>query len=175
MKQPRTLAVIGIILAAAASRLIAHLPNMTPITALALFGGARLSDKRLAFLIPLLSLILGDLFIGQVGVSHVVFVYGSFVAITAIGLSLQGTSGPLKIANAMIFSSLLFFIVTNFGVWLSAGLYPHTLGGLYACYAMAIPFFRNTLVGDAVFVALMFGSLAMAESLVPQVRQEVSA
>lgn len=145
---------IGIILLAAASRLLPHPPNVTPLTAIALLGGASLSPAH-AFLLPLAALALSDLFIGF----HptVPFVYASFLATAALGLRLKTDRAAGRIAAACLASSMLFFAVTNFGVWLVSDLYPRNFAGLAACYGAALPFFRNSLLGDFAFTALLFG------------------
>ena len=66
---------------------------------------------------------------------------------------------------ASLISSTVFFIVTNLGVWLVGGLYPHTLPGLENCYILALPFFRNTLMGDLLYTGVLFGSFAMAKRI----------
>ena len=66
--------------------------------------------------------------------------------------------------------SVLFFVWTNFGVWAFWNLYPHTLEGLVACYTAAIPFFRNTLLGDVVYSTALFGGFALAERFLPVLR-----
>src|ERR1700730_494370 len=87
---PRTLVITGIVLAAAAMRLAPHPMNFTPIGALALFGGAYFSSKRQALAIPLLSLIVGDIFTGFHQV--IPFVYASFLVSVAIGFWLRQKS-----------------------------------------------------------------------------------
>ena len=76
-----------------------------------------------------------------------------------------------RIGGAALASAILFFVVTNFGVWLSSGMYPPTLAGLAACYVAAIPFFQNTLAGDLFFAALLFGGFALAERALPALRE----
>ena len=71
---------------------------------------------------------------------------------------------------AAIASSVLFFAITNFGMWLFSGFYPRTLAGLETCFIAAIPFFQNTLAGDLFYAALLFGGFAVAERLLPQIR-----
>jgi hypothetical protein len=151
----------GLVLAAAASRLIPHPYNFTPITAMALFGGAYFSDRRLAFLVPLSAMLASDLFIGL----HrgIPVVYGSFALIVCIGFLLRRRRRLLPIAGATLGSSLLFFFLTNFAVWAAGALYPRTLTGLLACFVAAIPFFQNTLLGDAVYSLILFGGFAFAE------------
>jgi uncharacterized protein DUF6580 len=169
MSKPRFFVLVLMIVAAAASRLIPHPPNMASITAVALFGGACLSDKRLAFLVPMAALFLSDLVLGLY--SHMEIVYGSFVLVVCVGLLLRKQRTPVRIAIATLTSSVLFFVITNFGVWAFESLYPKTLGGLATCYVAAIPFFQNTLAGDALYSALLFGGLALAERSFPILRE----
>ena len=138
----RDLIVLSLLVLAVITRLLPHPPNVTPIAAIALFGGCNIKDKNLAFVLPLLCMFLTDLFLGF----HIImpFVYLSFMCISYIGINSE------KITNGTIFgSSLLFFLVTNFGVWFFG--YPNTLAGLVSCYTLALPFFVNTIIGDLVF------------------------
>ncbi len=169
MSKPRLVVLVCMILAAAASRLIPHPPNLASITAVALFGGAYLFDKRLAFLVPMAALLLSDLILGFY--SHMEIIYGSFALVVCIGLLLRKRRTPLRIAGAALTSSVLFFIITNFGVWLFESLYPKTIAGLVTCYVAAIPFFQNTLVGDALYTAVLFGGFALAEKWFPFLRE----
>ena len=173
MLQPRLLILISMILVAAASRLIPHPPNVTSLTALALFGGAYFSDRRLAFLVPLTALFLSDLVLGFY--HHMEVVYLSFALIGAIGLWLQKRRTALPIAGAALASSVLFFVLTNFGVWAFDALYPKTLEGLIACYVAAIPFFQNTLLGDLFYAAVLFGGFALLERQLPALRDPAVA
>jgi hypothetical protein len=152
-----------LILAAALSRLLPHPPNFAPITALALFGPVYL-DKKHAFVVPLVALLLSDFVIGFY--SGMQWVYGSFIAISFIGLWLRKHHGVAQTVGATFTGSILFFVVTNFGVWISSSMYSPTLAGLMQCYVAAIPFFRNTLLGDAVYVGIMFGVFEAARRLV---------
>src|SRR6266566_178639 len=112
MLKPRLMVLLAMVLAAAASRLIPHPPNWTSITAVALFGGAYFSDKRLAFLVPLAALFLSDLILGFY--SHMEVVYLSFVLIVCVGLWLQKRRSAFHIAGAALVGSVLFFLLTNF-------------------------------------------------------------
>jgi hypothetical protein len=98
------------------------------------------------------------------------YVYASVALIVVIGWAVQARITPLRIGLAAVASSVLFFVVTNFGVWLSSGMYPLTPSGLAACYAAAIPFFQNTLAGDLFYSALLFGGFALLERTVPRIR-----
>jgi hypothetical protein len=98
-------------------------------------------------------------------------VYVSFALIVAIGLWLQKHRTVLPIVGAALVSSVLFFVVTNFGVWVFDSLYPKTLEGLIACFVAAIPFFRNTLLGDLLYTAVLFGGFALLEQKLPVLRE----
>lgn len=165
----RYLVLIGIVLATAALRLVPHPPNFTPIAAMALFSGAQFSDRRIALAVPLAALFIGDLIIGF----HITMpvVYGSFALVVGLGSWLRPRPGILPLAGAVLAGSTLFFILTNFGVWVLLSSYPKTLAGLGACYTAAIPFFQNSLLGNAVYSTVLFGGLALAEKGWPVLRQ----
>ena len=151
--------VAGLILAAAFSRLIPHPPNFTPIAALALSSAVYL-DKRYALLLPLAAMLLSDWVIGFH--SGMPWVYGSFAVISLMGYWLRSHKKPAFILGATLTSSVLFFAVTNFGVWLGSTFYPQTWDGLVACYVAALPFFQNTLAGDFMYTGAMFGLFELA-------------
>lgn len=169
MLNTRFAVLLGFVLMAAASRLLPHPPNFTPIAALALFGGACFSDRRAAFLVPLGAMFLSDLAISW----HRgwPWVYGSFALIVSLGFWLRGQRTFARTAATTMASSVLFFVITNFGVWAMGSFYPRTAVGFAACYAAAIPFFRNTLLGDALYVAVLFGGFALAERRFPALRE----
>jgi hypothetical protein len=156
---------------AALARLVPHPPNFTPIGAMALFGGACLADRRLALAVPLAAMFLSDLFIGL----HVLIpvVYGSFALNVLLGRWLRSRRTLVTTAAVTLIGSVQFFVVTNFACWLLW--YPHTVEGLVTCYVAAIPFFQNTLLGDAVFVTTLFGGLAVAERGFPVLREPATA
>lgn len=168
MNWSRFLVLVGLILAAAASRLIPHPPNFSPIGAMALFGGACFTQKRWAFVVPLAALCLSDLLLGSYRLMPIV--YGSFALIVCLGFWLRRHRTALPIAGATLTSSVLFFVLTNFGVWALGSLYPKTADGLVACYVAAIPFFQNTLLGDAAYATVLFGGLALVEQSFPVLR-----
>lgn len=177
MLNVRFLSLAGIILAAAAARLLPHPPNVTPIAAMALFGGAYFASKRSAFLVPLSAMLLGDIALGliQYGMNVFLFapyVYVGFAGTTCLGLLLRSRRTVMPIAAACLASSILFFLITNFGAWLQYDFYPKTPDGLLASYVAALPFFHNTVIGDAVCTALLFGGFALAELYFPTLRQE---
>ena len=167
-RHARLIAIVSAILAAAALRLAPHPPNFTPIGAMALFGGAQLGRRTLAFVVPLGAMLLSDAIIGFH--SGMAFVYASFAATVLIGWAVRAGLTPLRIGAAALASSVLFFLVTNFGTWATSGMYPRDMAGLTACYAAAIPFFRNTVAGDLVYAALLFGGFALLEDAIPGLR-----
>jgi len=172
--QPRALLITVIVLAAAALRLAPHPMNFAPIGALALFGGAYFSSKREALAIPLLSLIVGDVFTGFHQL--IPFIYLSFLVSVTIGFSLRRKRSAPRIGAAALAGAIQFFLVTNFALWASSiGSYPKTAGGLAACYIAGIPLFWNTLAGDAFYVTLLFGGMALAERRFPVLREPVAA
>jgi len=167
----RTLLALALIVLAAALRIAPHPWNFTPVGAMALFSGALLKDRRLAFLFPLLILFLGDIFIGFHKLIPIV--YASFLINVAIGLWLRDRRTISRISLATLAGAIQFFLITNFAVWQFLSGYPHTASGLVACYAAGIPFFWNTLAGDAVYAALLFGAYALAERFLPALSPSV--
>ncbi len=151
----KLLPAFSIILFAVILRLIPHPANVAPITAMALFGGVHL-DKKYAVVIPLCAMLVSDLFLGFHATMP--FVYGSFLLVGLIGLWLRRHKSLPMILSASLASSILFFLITNFGVWLMTNLYSKTITGLLEAYFMAIPFFRNTIIGDLLYAGLFFGT-----------------
>ena len=171
-------ALVGIVVTAAAMRLLPHPPNFTPIAAMALFGGAHFASRRSAFAVPLAAMFMSDLALGLIRYgsavfSLMVFVYAGFAITVCLGHMIRHRITPLSVGGTALAGSLFFFFITNFGVWLRGSLYPPTLDGLIACYTAAIPFFRNTLAGDAFYTALLFGGFALAQSRLPALRARV--
>ena len=139
-------------------RLIPHPPNFSPVTAIALFGGLNFSDKRIAFSIPLVVLFLSDLIIGISMIN--LFVYTGFLAIVFLGTKIKS----IKFGN-IILSSFIFFLISNFGVWIIG--YPKNIEGLILCYTMAIPFFGYSIAGDLFFGYLFKFSFSKITSILP--------
>jgi len=164
----RTLLALAIIALAAALRIAPHPWNFTPVGAMALFSGAIIKDRRLAFFVPLLALFAGDIFIGFHKLMPVV--YASFLVRVAIGFWLRDRCTIARIGAATLLGAVQFFLVTNFAVWAVGLSYSRNTEGLVACYVAGIPFFWNTLAGDAAYAVLLFGGYALAERLVPALR-----
>ncbi len=152
MKHQATVTIICAILLAALSRLIPHPANFSPVIAMALFAGASLADRRLALIVPLAAMLLSDLLLGLHGT--MVFVYGGIVLVVLGGRWLGERRGAWLLTGAAVGGSLVFFIVSNAGVWLSGGLYPLSGAGLLACFIAALPFLHTTLLST-----LLYGGL----------------
>jgi len=165
----RTLLALALIILAAALRIAPHPWNFTPVGAMALFSGALLKDRRLAFLFPLLALFAGDIFIGFHKL--VPIVYASFLINVAIGLWLRDRRTVARISFATLLGATQFFLITNFAVWQFLNGFPHTAPGLVACYFAGIPFFWNTLASDVFYAALLFGAYALAERFIPALQR----
>jgi len=170
MLNPRFGTLVFIVLAAAATRLLPHVPNVTAMTALALFGAAHFSDRRLAIGVPLAALLLSDLALGlywqwdfRALQGHMWVQYASFLAIVAMGFLLRQSRGAIRVGAMTLCASVLFFVVTNLGEWAFQPWYPKTGAGLVASYVAGIPFFRNMLLGDLAYSVLMFGGFALLE------------
>jgi hypothetical protein len=166
---PRMGVLTAAVFVAAGSRLLPHPPNVTPIAAMALFGGATFSDRRAAFLVPLSALFVSDFFIGF----HVLMpvVYGCFAFNVLLGRWLGRDRGVISTATACLVGSIFFFVVTNFAVWALGTFYPQTGMGLVACFVAALPFFRNTIIGDGAFTVVLFSGLWVAERAFPRLRE----
>ncbi len=142
------------VLAASLSRLLPHAPNFTALTAVSLFAGSMWGFSLATFLVPLLAMFLTDMVFG----SHptTLYVYGSVFLISFLGaLALKQRKAGRIIATTFV-SSALFYLVTNFGVWMEAGLYPPTASGLAESYLMGLPFLRNQILGDLTFTVAIF-------------------
>lgn len=145
------IAAVGIV---ALFRFIPHVPNFVPLTAIAIFGGARLKSRWMAVALVLAAMLLSDIAIGFH--STLAFVYVSLAISVVLGGMLREKAAPAGIFAATIAASLQFFVVTNLGVFLTQDLYPKTWEGLMACYTMALPFFRTSLLADVLYTALLF-------------------
>lgn len=166
----RTILALAMVALAGALRVAPHPWNFTPIGAMALFSGAILKDRRLAFLFPLVALFAGDIFLGFHKLVPVV--YTSFLVSVAIGFWLRARRSVARIGFATLLGALQFFVVTNFAVWASGMTYARSSSGLIACYVAGVPFFWNTLAGDALYSALFFGGFALAEHTFPAPREQ---
>lgn len=169
----------AMILAVALTRLLPHPPNFSPVEAMALFGGAHFARKGLAVLVPLVALFVSDLVLGLVlgGEYFQYFVSAGFLLVYAciaglavMGFRLRGRVSATRVAGFGIAGSLLFFAVTNFGVWFGSPFYPQTAAGLAAAYTAGLPFLGNSLLGTLFYSTLLFGGYALLKTRIPALR-----
>jgi hypothetical protein len=165
--------ILSFILFAAIVRILPHPWNFTPVGAMALFAGAKLGRSWTAFLLPLAALFAGDVFVGFHKL--MLAVYLSFALSVLIGILFRKrqSAGPLSLATLL--GATQFFLVTNFAVWAFLTGYSKTLSGLIVCYVAGIPLFGNTLAGDAIYTAILFGGYALAERFLPALRETRSS
>lgn len=151
---------------AALSRLFPHLPNFTPVAAIALFGGALMPDKKSAFLIPFGAMFLSDLFLGFSASTLPVYLCFAFTVL--IGLALKNKVTVISIAAGSLVSSTVFFLVTNLPIWYtSISLYPNTFLGLMQSYTAALPFYRASAMGDLFYTTILFALFSLAQKSIP--------
>lgn len=162
---PRFIFITTAIVLAAISRLLPHFPNFTPIAAMALFGGVCYSNRWLAISLPLVAMVVSDAFIGFH--NTLVYVYASFVVTSLLGMYISSRPRPLFILGGSLVSSVIFFLVTNFGVYMSGGA-MEGVTSLSATYVVALPFFGATLLGDLFYNAILFGAFHLASLRFPQ-------
>jgi hypothetical protein len=166
------------ILLAAFSRIIPHIPNFSPLGAIGLFGAAYFVKKWQAFLIPIAATWLSDLFINNVIYAQYYpqftwfyegfyWQYGSYLLITLAGIFILKKINPQRVIAGALTSTAIFFLVSNFGVWAAGTMYPKTIEGLMACYVAGIPFLKGTLLGDLFYSGVLFGTFALAQKQFP--------
>src|SRR5579863_2270287 len=150
-----------LIFLAAVLRILPHPWNFTPVGAMAIFSGSVLRKRWVAFVLPLVGLLAGDVFVGFYKLMFIV--YASFALSVAIGRWLATSRSVARVGGAVLLGAVQFFVVTNFAMWAVGGFYPRTVSGLAACYITGFPLFWNTLAGDAVYATVLFGGYALAE------------
>ncbi|MFZ2025482.1 MAG: DUF6580 family putative transport protein [Microgenomates group bacterium] len=144
------------------SRLAPHAPNLTAVGAVSLFMGAKYGVKK-SLIVLLSTMLIADSIKGLHSVMWAT--YGALIVGIFIGKYIASKNSAGWIIGSTVVSSIVFFVVTNFAVWLAPNyMYAKTFSGLMECYAMAIPFFRNTLVGDLMYSGVFFGGFALVES-----------
>lgn len=176
---------IGLIILAASARIVnqeLHLYNLAPVAAIGLFAGAILKDKRIAFLLPLLSLLISDVYIelfpinaqqrGFYGIEQF-FVYGAMLLVTLVGMTMKKADAG-RVLGYSLTGSVIFFIVSNFGSYVS-GMYGYGMESLTTTYVMALPFFKNTLLGDLIGNTALFGGYYLLQQAFTSKLEKVKA
>lgn len=147
------------------ARLLPHPANFAPIGAIAIFAGLYL-PKRWAIVLPLCAMFVSDIFIGFYTWQIMLSVYGSFILTGVIGLLVRKNKKFHTIVGGTLLGSIIFFAITNFAVWAFGTMYAHNFAGLMQCYAMAIPFFKNTLLGDLFYTGILVGAFEALTKLI---------
>ncbi len=167
---------IVIILVAAFSRIIPHMPNFSPLGAIGLFGAAHFDKKWKALLIPIAATWLSDLFINNVIYAQYYpkftwfyngfyWQYSSYLLITLLGVWLYAQKISFKkVLLGALGSGLIFFLISNFGCWIGSSFYPQNLAGLVSCYTAGIPFYKGTLLGDVCYSSVLFGGYYLLQN-----------
>ena len=153
---------ISLIVAGILLRFIPHTANFTPIAAIAIFSGVYLSRKK-ALIVPLLIMAASDIFFGLHNV--IFFTWGSFALVTLLGSRVKKNKNLLSIASTGVVSSVVFYLITNFGVW-AMGWYPQTVQGLLDCYILGLPFLRDFTLATLLYSAVFFGAYELIASRV---------
>ena len=140
-----------------ACRFLPHLPNFTPIGAIAIFGALYL-PKQWSILLPIGALFISDIFIGFYSWPIMLSVYIGFILMGTMGLLIKKNKKFSTVIGGTLLGSIIFFLITNFAVWKFSAMYTNNFSGLINSYQMALPFFRNSLVGDLFYVAVLIGT-----------------
>jgi hypothetical protein len=140
-------------------RLLPHPANLAPVGAIALFGGAVL-PRKLGWWLPLAIMVASDYVLGFY--SGIAFTWAAFLLVGLFGMMLRRSNNWFRVPFGALGSALIFFAVSNFGVWVQGNLYPHSWTGLTDCFTMALPFFRNTFLGDITYSVVLFGTYTFA-------------
>ena len=166
MLNSRNLFILALIVLAAVLRVSGNLPyNFTPVAAIALFGGAMLSNRTLGFIAPLAIMLVSDIFIGFH--SSMFAVYAALIGVVIIGQLVRKNPTMLRAFGGAIAGAVLFFLVTNAASWIVLPQYTKDLSGLINSYVAGVPFFRGTLMSDLLFTGIFFGSYKLAEYRFP--------
>lgn len=144
-----------------ASRLLPHMPNFTPVTAIALIASMYLG-LRYSLGVILAVMFVTDAIIGFYSWQIMLSVYGSLIVSSLIGLYIKKHKQVATVFLGTLGSSLLFFLVTNWAVWQFGSFYPRSFAGLMESYMMAIPFLKNSLAGDFAYTAILFGAFELS-------------
>ena len=140
---------LGIIGVLTLSRLLPHPPNFTPILSMAIFSGAIINTRIIAYLIPLVAMLISDLYLGFH--SGMPIIYFSLALCVLIGTFLEAKVTILNFVLGISAGVIVFYLITNFAVWYGSGMYDHSFSGLITCYVMALPFLQNTIISSMIY------------------------
>lgn len=156
----RWLLIIALVILGIGSRLIPHPPAATAMTAVILASAYYLGPSA-SVLVSLTVLLLSDMVLGTYELPVMISVYGSFLAIAALGMLLVGKQSVTRRVALIASGSIVFFLITNAAVWFFTPWYPKDFSGLLMSYTLALPFLRNMLLGDFIYTAALFGALSV--------------
>ncbi|MBF0483553.1 MAG: hypothetical protein HQL25_02490 [Candidatus Omnitrophica bacterium] len=145
--------VYGLLILGFLTRLLVHVPNFSPVIAIALFSGMYL-DKKYAVWMPVALMIVTDLILGWH--NTIWFTWGSVALIAWMNFYFRGRKSIGNVIISSLLSATLFFVVTNLGVWLMSGWYTKDLSGLVDCYLMGVPFFRWSLISTVIYAVILY-------------------
>jgi hypothetical protein len=151
-----TFAIVAVV-----ARLVPHMPNVTPVGALALFVGLNVRKSWMIWVLVPGVMVITDAFIGFYTPGIMAAVYASFLLIVGLGAAARKFPRIGAVAGGSVAGSTLFFVVTNLAVWGFSGMYAPTMGGLMLCYVLALPFYGYMLVGDLAWNAVLSGSYGL--------------
>ena len=166
MFKEKVIILTTILVGASLLRFIPHPPNFTPIIAIGIISVTLFEKKHLQFGFPLIIMIVTDFFIGFH--SLIPFVYGSIILASLTGFILKQKNSIINGIGASLLSSIIFFMISNFGVWILSSTYPKNFLGLYQCYIAAIPFFQNTVISTS---AIVIGILVLDKYVVKNINE----
>lgn len=164
-----------LIIVAALTRIVPHSYNFTPIAGMALVGSAYFHRKILAFLIPVLALYVSDFILNNTIYSSfypdnaglifitdfMIFTYGAMLLTVLLGIKMLRKVSGTRILGSAVIASLIFFLISNFGVWLTTPMYPKSLVGLGESYIAGLPFLQGTLLSNVIFTPVIFFAYQM--------------
>lgn len=174
MKLNKTILITSLILIGAFSRILPHPPNFTAIASIGLFAGALMGGRILKYVVPFLALFLSDILINNtIYASYYdgfvlwrpgfLWVYAPMLIMVGFAPLLIKKLNTTSVLGGSIAASLVFFVVSNFGVWITDAMYPISVSGLIACYTAALPFLLNTLMGSVFFSVVLFGGYVLVK------------
>ena len=171
MKLKFSIFAVGLIIIAALSRILPHPPNVTPVAAMGIFGAAYFVSKRWAYVIPFLALFISDLVLNNIFLRSFIpdatgliwftkislFVYLGFGLTIWLSKILLKNINTSNIIKATLLASLIFYVVSNLGVWLTMPNTTMSIVGLFEVYIAGLPYLLNSILGNFFFVAVFFG------------------
>src|SRR5687767_10354363 len=183
MKQTKTIILLLLIIGIG-TRLIPHYPNFTAVGAISLLGAAFASRRSIAIIIPFLVMLFSDMILNNLvyarlypeDYKHFIFLYrgalwsyAAFGLVVIFGHTLFRNGVDLsKVLFGSLGASMIFFILSNFGVWASTGAYPVNFPGLMSCYISGLPFLLNQVLGDLFYSLILFGVALHVFALKPK-------